>query len=163
MRASSVGSYHLGFRTKPSRSSSARICAYFLRRRAFWAFRCATVRIGETLVASSQRGCVLQAAAEHSAHSRSRILLNLSSEVRDFPRVFEIVPLFDVSAGALQHEQSLPKILAPRTVEMPNGTWATFPHGTSDEAIHALWTPSRERLGRGSSSSVSSTTSFFSV
>jgi hypothetical protein len=66
--------------------------------------------------------------------------LTLAPKVRDYPGVFEIIPLFDVSADALQHEQSLPKILEPRTIQMPNGTWATFPINMSDEAIHTLWT-----------------------
>jgi hypothetical protein len=64
----------------------------------------------------------------------------LAPKVRDYPYIFEIIPLFPVTADALQHEQSSPKILEPRTIQMPNGTWATFPINMSDEAIHTLWT-----------------------
>jgi hypothetical protein len=66
--------------------------------------------------------------------------LTLAPQVRDYPGVLEIIPLFDVSADALQNEQSLHKIQEPRTVQMPNGTWATFPVSMSDDAIHSLWT-----------------------
>jgi hypothetical protein len=66
--------------------------------------------------------------------------LTLAPQVRDYPGVFEIIPLFDASADALQHEQSFPKIVEPRTIQMPNGTWATFPINMSDTAIHTFWT-----------------------
>jgi hypothetical protein len=67
--------------------------------------------------------------------------LTLAPQVRDYPVVLERIYLFDVSAGTLQNEQSLPKTQEPvgRVVQMPNGTWATFPFGTSDEEIHARW------------------------
>jgi hypothetical protein len=66
--------------------------------------------------------------------------LTLAPRVRDYPGVLEIIPLFDVSAAALQNEHPLHKIQEPRTVQMPDGTWATFPINMSDEAIHTLWT-----------------------
>lgn len=69
--------------------------------------------------------------------------LNWGPKVRDFPPVLEIIPLFDVSADARQSEQSLREIQEPRTVQMPNGTWATFSITTSDEEIHARWTQAK--------------------
>jgi hypothetical protein len=68
--------------------------------------------------------------------------LTLAPRVRDYPGVLERIYLFDESAGTLQNERSLLKTQEPagRVVQMPNGTWATFPYGTSGEEIHARWT-----------------------
>jgi hypothetical protein len=62
-------------------------------------------------------------------------------KVRDCRVVFENFCLFDVSADPHQNEQSLCKIQGPEghVVQMPNGTWATFPFSISGEEIHARW------------------------
>jgi hypothetical protein len=54
-------------------------------------------------------------------------------KVRDCRVVFENFYLFDADG--------LPKIDRPEghVVQMPNGTWATFPSSISNEEIHARW------------------------
>jgi hypothetical protein len=67
--------------------------------------------------------------------------LTWAPKVRAFPVVFEDFYLFDESADPLQNEQSLRKIQGPEghVVQMPNGTWVTFPFSISGEEIHARW------------------------
>jgi hypothetical protein len=70
--------------------------------------------------------------------------LTWAPKVRDYPMVWENFYLFDVSGDGL------PKIEGQEghVVQMPNGTWATFPYGTSDEEIHALWTQAKRQSRR---------------
>jgi hypothetical protein len=67
--------------------------------------------------------------------------LTWAPKVRDCRVVFENFCLFDVSADPDQNEQSLCKIQGPEghVVQMPNGTWTTFPFSVSNEEIHARW------------------------
>ena len=67
--------------------------------------------------------------------------LTWAPKVRDCRVVFENFCLFDVSANPHQNEQSLCKIQGPEghVVQMPNGTWTTFPFSVSNEEIHASW------------------------
>jgi hypothetical protein len=68
--------------------------------------------------------------------------LTLAPRVREYPVVLEILPQFEISADPLQNEQSLYETQEPRdtkAVQMPNGTWATFPAWISDEELHARW------------------------
>jgi hypothetical protein len=67
--------------------------------------------------------------------------LTWAPKVRDCRIVFENFCLFDESADPHQNEQSLCTNQGPygHVVQMPNGTWTTFPYGISDEEIHARW------------------------